>query len=187
LFDAREALRGHRIARVLDFGGDRGELTRAAFPEAEHFVYDISGVKPAEGVRALHSMEECATVEFDLILTSNVLEHVGSPLAITRQIAQVARPGTLLFHEVPLENPASCRARLRRLAMLLIRLAVAPSKGVRLLRRGVLTAMQEHVNYFRPQPLHYLLECSGVRVMETGCYCPDDRSRTMNVWVLAKK
>ena len=106
LFDAREALRGHRIARVLDFGGDRGELTRAAFPEAEHFVYDISGVKPAEGVRALHSMEECATVEFDLILTSNVLEHVGSPLAITRQIAQVARPGIGSDVEVLGSDPA---------------------------------------------------------------------------------
>src|SRR5437667_4344548 len=67
------------IKAVLDFGGDRVDLFDGMVRGASTYVYDISGIAAAPGVRALSSLDECADKKLDLIGCSNVLEHVAYP------------------------------------------------------------------------------------------------------------
>ena len=72
----QQHLQEYKIKRVLDYGGDRGDLMLGLFGNAELLVYDISGATPAPGV---HATSDPTTCSADLIINSNVLEHVGAP------------------------------------------------------------------------------------------------------------
>jgi hypothetical protein len=98
------------IARpaILDFGGDRGRLIQDLIPDAAGSIYDISGADPVDGVGVCRSLAECRSREFDLIVCSNVLEHVGFPRTIMGQMAGIAAPKTMVFVEVPW-SPRSAR------------------------------------------------------------------------------
>ena len=43
------------------------------------YVYDISDVEPLDGIGRCSNLRECQERKFDLIICSNVLEHVGFP------------------------------------------------------------------------------------------------------------
>ena len=77
------------IRRVLDYGGDHGDLVRGLVSEAAAFVYDISGVPAVEGVT---STTDPAACKADLVINSNVLEHVGFPRRLVGEILQANSP-----------------------------------------------------------------------------------------------
>ena len=68
---------------------------------AEAFVYDISGIPATKGVTAITDPAACKA---DLIINSNVLEHVGFPVDLVKQILNAAPEEGLVFLEVPCEN-----------------------------------------------------------------------------------
>ncbi len=170
LFHERLALDGRIFGNVLDFGGDRGELIAELVPASCRFVYEISGVPPVAGVESLHSIEECRRYRFDLIVTSNVLEHVGSPRDLIAQLASIATPETLVFHEVPYESVSDWSTRLKRLAQAGLLAVARPGVAARVLGPGMFNLMHEHVNYFSPRSLDRLMEVSGFRVLDSGDY-----------------
>jgi hypothetical protein len=163
-------LGSRKIGSILDFGGDRGDLIEDLLPGAERFVYDISGVEPVAGIRALRSLEDCQKRRFDLIVTSNVLEHVSSPCEFLRQIQKIAGPGTLIFNEVPWESPSSFATIAKRLVQESILILTRPKIGWSLLRPGMLQIMHEHVNYFSPLALDRLTRSMGWQVLASGVY-----------------
>lgn len=156
--------------RILDFGGSHGELVKDLLPNSIAYVYDISNVKPLDGVVPCASLAECRHQEFDLIVCSNVLEHVGAPRAIIEQICGIAVSKTLVWIEVPHESPFQWNRRLRRLAQEVILLALRPQLGLRLLRPGMLHLMHEHVNFFNAKSLQALLRNGGCEVLATDTY-----------------
>jgi len=170
LFHDRLKLDGRTFGNVLDVGGDRGELIADLVPASRRFVYEISGVPPVAGVESLHSLEECRRYRFDLIVTSNVLEHVGAPRELMGQIASIATPGTLVFNEVPLESVADWRSRVKRAAQFGWLAARRPSVALRLVGPGMFNLMHEHVNYFSERSLNRLMEVGGFQVLDSGSY-----------------
>src|SRR5690348_15843990 len=72
----RQYIGQRKVKRILDYGGDRGDLVVGMVDGAETFVYDISGIPPATGEI---STADPAACQADLIVNSNVLEHIGFP------------------------------------------------------------------------------------------------------------
>lgn len=188
LFRDRLNLGGRTFDAVLDFGGDSGELICDLVPASRRFVYEISGAAPVAGVEALRSLEECRKHSFDLILTSNVLEHVGSPRDVIAEIASLAGPQTLVFNEVPLESTSDGRSRLKRLAQAGILAATRPSTALRVIGPGMFNLMHEHVNYFSQRSLNRLMEVSGFNVLASGDYVVYDGLLGLQmVWTFAQE
>jgi hypothetical protein len=83
-------LDGRPVRRILDYGGDRGDLVAGLIEGAEAFVYEISGIPAVAGVTAVQDPAACRP---DLIINSNLLEHVGSPQDLVRSILRSAGDG----------------------------------------------------------------------------------------------
>jgi hypothetical protein len=92
------------ILKVLDWGGDTGENTPFKDnPDNTVHIYDISGIKTVG--KAIQISKQVAYQEkYDLIVCSNVLEHVPYPRQLLIEIKAVMTTSTLLYIEVPLES-----------------------------------------------------------------------------------
>lgn len=155
---------------ILDFGGDRGQLIQDLIPNAFGYIYDISDVQPLEGIGHCKDLEDCRKRQFDLIICSNVLEHVGFPRTIMDQIRAIAAPQTLVFIEVPFESPFSSTLVLRRLAQLGVLGITRPSIAMSLMQPGFLYLMHEHINYYNSRSLEALFRASGGTVVTSDAY-----------------
>jgi hypothetical protein len=92
------------ILKILDWGGDTGENT----PFKDNLdntvdIYDISGVKTV-GKAIKVSKETTYQKKYDLIVCSNVLEHIPYPRQLLIEIKAIMTKSTLLYIEVPHEN-----------------------------------------------------------------------------------
>jgi hypothetical protein len=161
------------IKRVLDHGGDHGDLVVGLVDGAEAFVYDISGVTPAKGVT---SVTNPATCKPDLIINSNVLEHVGFPHLFLEEIVKIAPPGCLIFLEVPCESPFESRRIAKRIAQIGVMALTRPALARYVISPSTLYMMHEHINYYTEQSLATLMRSAGCSVTATGNYLLDHQA-----------
>lgn len=132
---------------VLDWGGGDGVNSPFRNQHALLHVHDISAVEVVPEAQRV-GVESLETGRYDLIVCSQVLEHVPSPLRLIEQIMPVLGAKSLLYLEVPhealiRENPAS--------------LALA----------GLKRHWHEHINFFTETALHCLLERAGLEVLDS--------------------
>jgi hypothetical protein len=160
-------LRGRKIRRVLDHGGDRGDLAAGLIDGAEAFVYDISGVSPVANVTAVSDLAAC---QADLIINSNVLEHVGFPRDLVTRILQALPDGGLVFIEVPCEDPFGSYRLARRIAQVSLTMLLRPKSATSLIQPSALYMMHEHINYFTERSLSELMRNAGGRAIASGSY-----------------
>lgn len=158
------------IKTILDFGGDRGDLFDGLIPGSITYVYDISGVQAAPGVRSLRTIQDCAALQFDLIGCSNVLEHVAAPRDLMADIRAISNPNTLVFVEVPRETPFGLLNYAKRSAQEAILMVRRPRLAFSMLPLRFLRQVHEHVNFFSLQALSELMEYSGFTVLARGLY-----------------
>jgi hypothetical protein len=163
-------LAGRQISSVLDFGGDRGALVRGLIPGAKSYVYDISAVAPEPGVERAGDLAACRARGFDLILNSNVLEHVGFPRVLLEQVGSIASDKTLVFIDVPFESPFSRELVVRRIVQLGVLLGTRPSIGLSIANPRGLCLMHEHINYFSTKSLEALMTSCGWSVVAADSY-----------------
>jgi hypothetical protein len=181
----QQHLRHRAIHRVLDHGGDHGDLMLGLFGDAQLFLYDISGAAPAPGVTAVSDPASCRP---DLILNSNVIEHVGFPRTLVRHIFDAAPPGSLVFLETPCENALGLRRILRRLAQIPFMIAATPRLARHILQTATLYMMHEHINYYTEQSITTLVQNCGGRVIASGFYPLSSRASSEGVvWCLGEK
>jgi hypothetical protein len=180
----REHLGGRTIRRVLDYGGDRGDLVAGLIAGAEAFVYDISGIPAAAGVTAVTDPAECRP---DLIINSNVLEHVGFPREIVTSILEAAGDG-MVYLEVPLERPLGASRMARRVAQVAIATALHPGLARWMLRPASLYLMHEHINYWTENSLTTLFRACGGVTMASGSYASSGRAGRADMgWCLGSR
>jgi SAM-dependent methyltransferase len=174
---------GHRkVHRILDYGGDRGDLVVGLLDDAESFVYDISEIPAAAGATAVADPAACKA---DLIINSNVLEHVGFPRLLVSEIFKAAPNGGLVFLEVPSEFPFSPMRIAKRLAQIVIMCLNRPPLAQHLMRPATLYMMHEHINYFTEQSLTALIQTCGGTVIASGSYASSGRAGKMDMaWCL---
>jgi len=156
--------------KILDFGGDRGDLIQNLIPHAAAYIYEISGVEPAEGITCCADLADCRAQSFDAIVCSNVLEHIGFPQTILDQLKTISAPHTKVFIEVPFESPFGPRLVLRRLAQFGVLAVTRPAVAWGLAKPGMLLIMHEHINYFNQQSLEAMLGTWGAADTVSGSY-----------------
>ena len=169
--------------RILDFGGGRGELISNLIPGALGYSYDVSDAEPVPGICKLKSPAECKLHRYELIICSNVLEHVAFPRDLLRQVAALAAPGTLIFLEVPYEFPLGVRAKFGRILDEVNLLLKRPRAGLRLIGRGMSYVMHEHVNFFCPTALAQLAQYCGLPTQAGGEYSLEAKM----LWALTRR
>ena len=183
----QEFVSAKQTSRILDFGGAQGELVLNLIPGAESYVYDVSGVESLDGVSACADLEECRNQNFDLILCSNVLEHLGSPRTAVEQMRQIARPDTLLWVDVPHESPCGSTLVGRRVLQTALLSVTRPRVALSLAKPGALYLMHEHVNFFGEQALRRTVATAGWTVTQSGSYgLRGPLGRQEWVWALAR-
>jgi SAM-dependent methyltransferase len=166
----RHFLSHKQAPTILDFGGAHGELVQGLIPGASPYVYEVSGVEPFDGVGSCADLPACRSHDFDLIISSNVLEHVGDPRALVREMRQIAGTDTMLWVEVPFESPIGPRLVMRRLAQEAILCLLRPSVALSQAKPGMLYLMHEHVNFFTLKSLERLLASAGWNFIASGKY-----------------
>jgi SAM-dependent methyltransferase len=132
--------------RVLDWGGGTGINTPFRREATEHDVYDISNSPLVEGAHVV-SLQEATAREYDLIVCSQVLEHLPYPRKVLRQIATAMNSSSILYIEVPHED--------------LVRLI-----GDRQQRLSGKHHWHEHINFFTFESLEAVLRQAGFRVVD---------------------
>lgn len=87
---------------ILDWGGDDGINT--PFPDSENvYIYDISNKEVLGNFISLNE-NQIEDHSYDLIVCSNVLEHVSYPQEILFEISKLMDQNTILYIEVPYEK-----------------------------------------------------------------------------------
>src|SRR5580658_8576275 len=165
--------------------GGHGDLIKGLFEGAELFVYDISGATPLQGVTPT---KEPASCKADLIVNSNVLEHVGFPRVLVGQILEAAPKGGLVLVEVPCEFAMGFSRIARRIAQVGLMSLRRPSRAPQLFRPAALYMMHEHINYFTENSLTTLMRSCGSTVIASGAYPYSGTAGTADMaWCLAQK
>ena len=180
----RQHIGNREIRRVLDYGGDRGDLVHGLVEGAAAFVYDISGVPAVDGVTATKEPAECKA---DLVINSNVLEHAGFPRRLLADIVKAAPSGGMIYLEVPCESPFGIARIFRRIAQIGIVAMLRPALARHMVRPASLYLMHEHINYFSERSLATLMRAGGCEVMGTGSYPMNaGAGRSTMIWCLGK-
>ena len=86
-----------KIASILDYGGDIGELIPSSFKNATKYVYDLNNQLLSHGVQRVQDIDQ----KFDLIICAHVLEHESDPHSLIERIKNHMHKNTLLYLEVP--------------------------------------------------------------------------------------
>ena len=181
----REHIGNRQIRRILDYGGDRGDLVAGLVPGAESYVYDISGIPAADGVKATSDPVGCKA---DLIINSNVLEHVGFPRQMVSEVFNASPSGGLVYLEVPSESPFGANRIARRIAQTGIVSLLRPALATSIARPASLYLMHEHINYFNEQSLTVLTRACGGVIIASGTYYYAGRAGSCDMaWCLTTR
>ncbi len=136
----------HFPVSILDWGGGDGKNTPFRNQCSILDIYDISNIAVISGARSVTHQVATAS-KYDLIVCSNVLEHVPYPSDLLRDIKQSMHAGSLLYIEVPYEE--------------LVR--VHGSDVLQYKKHW-----HEHINFFSPSSLKRLLNNCGLKTVATN-------------------
>lgn len=129
---------------ILDWGGDTGQNSPFKGKNLSLDIYDISDkdvIKGAKRVTKKFAYEN----EYDLIVCSNVFEHVSYPTDLLEEIIPAMKKNTALYIEVPYEN-----------------IMINEDKERHLKKKH----WHEHINFFSEKSLELLLENFDLKIIE---------------------
>ena len=128
---------------ILDWGGDDGRSTPFKNQVKDVFVYDISEKQLDNNVKRIN-LEKILELDFDLIVCSNVLEHVSFPVDFVKNIKDSMSFKTVLYIEVPLEK------------------LMDSHENVLAKKRH----WHEHINFYSEISLRNMIENSGLEILK---------------------
>ncbi len=131
--------------RILDWGGDTGINTPFKDRTNLFHIYDISAKGVIEGA-AVVDMPTVRETSYDLIVCSNVLEHVPYPCELLAAIKASMTRDTILYIEVPYEE--------------VIRLHGGSGDLCTRKRHW-----HEHINFYCESALRHMVDAVGLEVM----------------------
>lgn len=88
---------------ILDWGGDTGKNTPFKNISEVFDVFDLSNKPVISGAVAVNR-EEAFNKKYDLVICSNVLEHVSFPSELLSEIKNTMDESSILYIEVPFED-----------------------------------------------------------------------------------
>jgi len=99
----RPLLNTSKSFNILDWGGDTGKNTPFYDECGKLYIYDISR-KISNGKANFLTSSDVEDYKYDLIVCSNVLEHVPYPLETLNKISKNMSDENILYIELPYEN-----------------------------------------------------------------------------------
>jgi hypothetical protein len=136
--------------RILDWGGGSGVNTPFRRAAAIHHIFDISCTQPVGGATNV-TEDEVYSHRYDLIVLSEVLEHVPYPGEMLRNVAGAMSGETALYIEVPREDLVAMATNIGE---------QWPAKR----------HWHEHINFFSERSLGCLLAAHGLAVMASTTF-----------------
>jgi hypothetical protein len=131
---------------MLDWGGDTGKNTPFKNQASVFHVYDISHKPVIAEAKSIDKLIAKNT-HYDLIICSNVLEHIPYPAEVILEIRQYMSQNTVLYIEVPCEE--------------IIKTANTTSDLSQKKKHW-----HEHINFYTEQSLIELLTQTGFAILE---------------------
>ena len=131
---------------VLDWGGDTGINSPFRDRRSLLHIYDPSAKEAGRSDAVSFSEIPEERVQYDLIVLSEVLEHIPFPADTLCAIRPFLTPQTILYVEVPLER-------------LQVGQSGPPYSGAERKKHW-----HEHINFFTPRSMELLLERSGFSI-----------------------
>jgi 2-polyprenyl-3-methyl-5-hydroxy-6-metoxy-1,4-benzoquinol methylase len=130
-------------SNVLDWGGDDGKSTPFKNQVKNIFIYDITEKQLEGNIKHIDS-EKLLESNFDLIVCSNVLEHVSFPVDFVKNIKNCMSSQTVLYIEVPFEK------------------LMDSTQDVLSKKRH----WHEHINFYSELSLKNMIENSGLEIIK---------------------
>lgn len=130
--------------RILDWGGDTGKNTPFKQNNLTMDIYDISAKDVVPGARSI-TKQQALMNRYDLVVCSNVLEHIPYPTEVLLDIRETLDAKSVLYIEVPYEDVMRTH-----------------KTDPHLKKRH----WHEHINFFSDRSLPALIESVGLRVLE---------------------
>lgn len=160
------------IKKVLDYGGDEGQFIPEILNNAERFVYEVSGVKPIEGVKVISNENELKNHQWDFVMCCHVLEHISYPAEFLKELVSLVKPGGYLYIEVPEEGmnisdyaiQSNLRGLLRRPRRLF---EILSQRYLQNDSVSVYPQMHEHINFFEVKTLEQIFTGSEYKILNT--------------------
>jgi hypothetical protein len=131
---------------ILDWGGDTGKNSPFKSRNTRLDIYDISNIPTISGAQRV-TKEEALSKKYDLIVCSNVLEHVSYPSDLLADIKMSMDEKSLLYIEVPFED-----------------IMVNAGNNVQKEKKH----WHEHINFFSEKSLQYLVENFGLKIIDVN-------------------
>lgn len=161
----------NEIKIALDYGGNEGKTFTDGIGTEKQYVYDISKVRPIEGIELITKSTDLTKYNYDFIMCNALFEHLAYPIDVLKQIAKLGNAHTFFYIEVPSENPFIKGNKFSVIKNL--KLIFNPNYSLRRLvrfyfksRRGPFMPMKEHINFFTKKSLQIMLEMNGFEVLE---------------------
>lgn len=129
---------------VLDWGGDTGKNTPFKKQNSTLDIYDISEKDVISGAKRV-TKEYAYEQKYDLIVCSNVFEHVSYPSDLLEEIIPCMNPNSVLYIEVPFEN-----------------IMINNDKKRYLKKKH----WHEHINFYSEKSLELLIENFDLEIIE---------------------
>ena len=130
---------------LLDWGGDTGKNTPFKENNNLFHIYDISNKPVLKGAKLIDKNTAFST-NYDLVICSNVLEHVPYPSDLILDIKNSMRKDTILYLEVPHED--------------IIRMS-NPEDEFYLKKKH----WHEHINFYTEKSLCRLIDLCGLDIV----------------------
>jgi SAM-dependent methyltransferase len=135
---------------ILDWGGDDGKNTPFLETANKIHIYELTDKELLNNCEKIE-LEEIPNYNYDLIVCSNVLEHVSYPKELVKDITECMKEDTILYIEVPYEN------------------LMAESDGSLDLYKSK-KHWHEHINFYSKKSLYSLVESCGLEIIKDQVY-----------------
>lgn len=129
---------------ILDWGGDTGRNTPFKSHNISFDIYDISDKDLVPGAIKV-SKKDAYDNNYDLVVCSNVLEHVPYPSNLLEEIVPCLKKDTILYIEVPYEN-----------------IMINDDESRYLMKKH----WHEHINFFSEKSLELLLNNFNLEIID---------------------
>jgi hypothetical protein len=151
--------------KLLDWGGDTGKNTPFKSEAGTFHIYDISHAPPVPGASFV-DLKDIAKERYDLIVCSNVLEHIPYPIDLIEEVSAYMTNETVLYIEVPLEA-----------------FMFHNQRNDDIVKRR--KHWHEHVNFFTMKSIEYLCKNSGLDIIESKLFLVEKISDDAHIFQLA--
>jgi hypothetical protein len=161
---------------ILDFGGDDGKNTPFKDTKNIIHIYDISKKPTVKNLKKVNKSNMLK--KYDLVILSNVIEHVSYPQLIINEIKKLLNKSSIFYIELPLEKIMKKNWEF---------------EGGRLKKNKLLICLKnkkhwhEHINFYSKKSLVKLLNFCGLKIIKMNILPIEIHRSTEVVQIACKK